>query len=250
VDLIAARWTVSETDLYEVVANVFGRTTGERIAADPGVPFSLFDATSEHSGFSRCAGCRRGPRVFGGNPSRELVWCRLLRTGRECTVGPGSSATASLASLSPLLSPKVRQTTATEGTAAVHDRSEDIDVAWLDRVINHIFASGLSLASVLSRLQVDDDIAEHLACVIDELDSAVRELRSDAFDHALRDRDDVRLRASQHDLGADAPLYCDLAPAGLLAVASAGMSLAASPCSADTLQRRLSNDPPRRRRLP
>ena len=134
-------------------------------------------------------------------------------------------------------SPRSVKQTATEGTAAVHDRSEDIDVAWLDRVINHIFASGLTLACVLSRLHVNDEIAEHSAYVIDELDSAVRELRSDAFNHALRDRDDARLRASQHDLGVDAPLYYELAHAGLRAVPSAGMSLAASPCSADTLQK-------------
>jgi hypothetical protein len=79
---------------------------------------------------------------------------------------------------------------------AVHDRDADVDVVWVDRVINHIFASGLTLASVLSRQVVDDDDADHLSDVLDELDAAVRELRNGVFESAVRDRD-ARLSAVQ-----------------------------------------------------
>ena len=51
----------------------------------------------------------------------------------------------------------------------------------------------------MSRYRVDDDVADHLSDVIDELDGAIRELRSDALDSAIRDRD-ARVRATQPDM--------------------------------------------------
>ena len=58
-----------------------------------------------------------------------------------------------------------------------------------DRVINHIFGSGLTLASLVGYPGVDHHVAQRLCDVIDELDAAVRALRSDALAHAVADRD-------------------------------------------------------------
>lgn len=58
-----------------------------------------------------------------------------------------------------------------------------------DRVTNHIFGSGLTLASIVSSQRVDADIAQRLLDVIDELDRAVGEIRSAALAGARREND-------------------------------------------------------------
>lgn len=61
------------------------------------------------------------------------------------------------------------------------DENERIGADLNDRVIGHIFGSALTLASVVGRNDLDDKIAERLHEVIDELDEAVREIRSTVF---------------------------------------------------------------------
>jgi len=55
-----------------------------------------------------------------------------------------------------------------------------------DQVINHLFASGLTLASILRVQQVDDRTAEQLHDVIERLDTVVRELRHAAIAHHVQ----------------------------------------------------------------
>jgi hypothetical protein len=57
-----------------------------------------------------------------------------------------------------------------------------------DRVINHIFVSGLTLTSILSRHRLDDEVAERLRDVIAELDAAVGHLRRAALTLVVEDR--------------------------------------------------------------
>jgi signal transduction histidine kinase len=61
------------------------------------------------------------------------------------------------------------------------DHDERIAADLNDRVIGHLFGCGLSLASVLGRHQLDDRITQQLSDVIDELDTAVYEIRNSAF---------------------------------------------------------------------
>jgi hypothetical protein len=61
-----------------------------------------------------------------------------------------------------------------------------------DRVINHIFGSGLVLARILRLRQVDDAIARELRGVLGELDTAVRHVRIAALGRALADDGAVR----------------------------------------------------------
>ena len=58
-----------------------------------------------------------------------------------------------------------------------------------DRVMNHLFGSGLTLASLVSYPDVDRHTARRLLDVIDELDAAVGELRMLALARAVADRD-------------------------------------------------------------
>ncbi len=58
-----------------------------------------------------------------------------------------------------------------------------------DRVVNHLFGSGLTLASILSRQQVSDEVAGQLRDVIEGLDAALHELQSGALARLVRDRD-------------------------------------------------------------
>jgi len=77
----------------------------------------------------------------------------------------------------------------TEGAIVSLSAGDDHDPVGLhDRVINHIFGSGLTLVSILSAQQVDADTAERLHAVIDQLDTAVRDLRSAAIVHVVEDR--------------------------------------------------------------
>jgi len=66
-------------------------------------------------------------------------------------------------------------------TASAHARDDRIAADLHDRVIGHIFGCGLTLASVLGRNQLDDRIAQELHGVIDELDTAVQQIRKTVF---------------------------------------------------------------------
>ena len=54
-----------------------------------------------------------------------------------------------------------------------------------DRVINHIFGSGLKLAGLAGYPGVDPHVAQRLLEVIEELDTAVHEIRSAALGRIL-----------------------------------------------------------------
>ena len=66
------------------------------------------------------------------------------------------------------------------------DDHERIAAELHDRVIGHLFASALTLASVLGRNTLDDGVTRRLHDVIDELDTATREIRNTVFDHLSR----------------------------------------------------------------
>jgi PAS domain S-box-containing protein len=68
-----------------------------------------------------------------------------------------------------------------ERATSVTDEDERIAAELHDRVIGHLFASGLTLASVLGTHQLDDGIAARLRDVIDELDAAAQEIRKIVF---------------------------------------------------------------------
>jgi len=50
-----------------------------------------------------------------------------------------------------------------------------------DEAINHIFGSGLKLAAIIGRPDINEDLAQQLADVIEELDMAVNAMRQAAF---------------------------------------------------------------------
>ena len=58
---------------------------------------------------------------------------------------------------------------------------EHFEAESLDRVVHHLFGSGLSLASILSRDIVDDHVADRLRDAIDGLDAAIRDIRGIAL---------------------------------------------------------------------
>ena len=53
-----------------------------------------------------------------------------------------------------------------------------------DRLVNLIFGSGLTLARILGLQRVDDEVAGLLNSAIEELETALRELRSGALARA------------------------------------------------------------------
>lgn len=57
-----------------------------------------------------------------------------------------------------------------------------------DRVVNLIFGSGLTLARILGLQRVDDEVAGLLNSAIEELDTALREMRSAALARAVENR--------------------------------------------------------------
>jgi hypothetical protein len=59
----------------------------------------------------------------------------------------------------------------------------ETEVEWRDRVINHIFATGLLLAGISGLPQVDTDVAARLQGALDELDTAIHELRAASLGH-------------------------------------------------------------------
>lgn len=66
---------------------------------------------------------------------------------------------------------------------AVSDEDERISSALNDRIIHHLFASGLSIAAVLSGHALDDRDGERLRDVLNELDAAVQDIRTTIFRH-------------------------------------------------------------------
>ena len=62
----------------------------------------------------------------------------------------------------------------------VRDEDERIGVDLYDRVISHLFGSGLTLASVLST-PLDAVVAERLHSVVVQLDTAIQEIRNSVF---------------------------------------------------------------------
>ncbi len=64
---------------------------------------------------------------------------------------------------------------------AVNDEDERISVALNNRILKHLFGSGLSVAAILSLHQLDPSIAERLRAVLDELDVAIRDIRNTVF---------------------------------------------------------------------
>ncbi len=58
-----------------------------------------------------------------------------------------------------------------------------ISSALNDQIIHHLFASGLSIAAVLSDHTLDDRVSERLRAALDELDVAIRDIRTTIFRH-------------------------------------------------------------------
>jgi hypothetical protein len=67
-------------------------------------------------------------------------------------------------------------------TGAAGDRGVD---GAQNRVINHIFASGLVLANLAAYPGIDDHVAQRLREVVDGLDAAIHDLRSAALGRVL-----------------------------------------------------------------
>ena len=65
--------------------------------------------------------------------------------------------------------------------ALVNDENERIATNLNDRVTRHLYASGLTLTGILARNQLDDDLATRLREVIDELDTAIKDIRNTVF---------------------------------------------------------------------
>ncbi len=63
----------------------------------------------------------------------------------------------------------------------------DADIS--DRVITHIFGCGLTLAGIMGRADIGDDVARRLQDVIEELDTALNTIRHAALAALVADRD-------------------------------------------------------------
>lgn len=61
------------------------------------------------------------------------------------------------------------------------DQSEQLAADLHDKVIGQLFTCGLTIGSVLGRSDLDGHVATQLRDVIDELDTAVREIRNTVF---------------------------------------------------------------------
>ncbi len=82
-----------------------------------------------------------------------------------------------------------------ENFADHRDSSEEVH----DRVINHVFGCGLTLAGIVGRPDVNDEVAGLLQGVTDELDLAVGALRHAAFIALDRRLRRARRRARARD---------------------------------------------------
>ena len=65
--------------------------------------------------------------------------------------------------------------------ASARDHDDRIGADLNDRVINHLFGCGLTVASILGRNHLDDHIAAQLHRLIDDLDTAVKHIRDTVF---------------------------------------------------------------------
>ena len=67
------------------------------------------------------------------------------------------------------------------------DHDERVAAELHDRVIGHLFGSALTLTSVLARTELEDHSAQRLYDVIEELDTAIQEIRRTVFANIARD---------------------------------------------------------------
>jgi hypothetical protein len=67
-----------------------------------------------------------------------------------------------------------------------------------DGAINRIFGCGLTLAAMVGRPDLNDDLAQLLGDVIEELDMAVNAVRHAAFSTLVGDRGPLAVRSPQH----------------------------------------------------
>jgi hypothetical protein len=85
-----------------------------------------------------------------------------------------------------------------EQVASSAEADSELAVRLHDRVIDHLFGSRLTLASIVSLAKIDTKVAERLQDVMDELESAVRDIRR--TDLALLARDGDQLPHTTHHL--------------------------------------------------
>ncbi len=64
---------------------------------------------------------------------------------------------------------------------SARDNDDRIGAELNDRVINHLFGCGLTLASIIGRNHLDDHIVAQLHNLIDDLDNAVKHIRDTVF---------------------------------------------------------------------
>jgi signal transduction histidine kinase len=141
---------------------------------------------------------------------------------------------------------------------AVYDERDRIGFDLHDLVIQRLFAAGLKLEGLLERV-VDNDVAERLDDVVDQIDAAIQDLRSSIFGlHARRERSTCLTTQIDEICGmAEAALgfapVCDIDPAAdaavtdelapdLLAVARETLTNVARHAQASSVQLRLRVD--------
>ena len=72
--------------------------------------------------------------------------------------------------------------TSRQRAALILDEDERIAAEEFDRVIGHLLRGGFTLAGILGRSQVESEVAERIHEVMNQLDSAVAEIRKTVFD--------------------------------------------------------------------
>jgi two-component system sensor histidine kinase DevS len=161
------------------VEGLFGYDHDEIVGArvEQLVPVRFRHAHERHR-----AGYAASPALRRMGDRRELFGCRS--DGSEFPVEISLSPMASdLGAVTVVVIRDVSEQRAHERdarTTLVRDEDERIGAALHDRVISHLFSSGLTLASVLST-QLAEPVAERLRGVVDELDTAIREVRRGVF---------------------------------------------------------------------
>ena len=169
------------------VEDLFGYAHGALI----GVPVdTLLPARLQPAHGSHRARYAAAPAVRPmGTTLDELSGCRS--DGSEFPVEIGLSpctteyGTATIAVIRDLTRQRADERLA--HATSVTDEDERIAADLHDAVINHLFSCGLTLASVLSRKQLDDRLTEQLYDVIDELDAAIHDIHDIVFGRLTRD---------------------------------------------------------------